>query len=148
MRGDSRLPADRQNEGEAKPMTAPPLYRFGVSEFTTQPWAFEQDVENYARLGVQAIEVCEAKLDAGCVEAQMELIVAHGLTISSVQPATRTLFPSQSQPKPAALAERLARFRQTVETLAPWTPDVSFVTNTGIAPEGNIAAALDTAVRE
>ncbi len=129
-------------------MTNPPPYQFGVSEFTTQPWSFEQDVENYARLGVQAIEVCEAKLDAGRTEAQMRLVASHGLTISSVQPKTRTLFPSQSQPEPVGIGERLARFRQTIETLALWTPGVPFVTNTGIAPDGNIQAALDTAVRE
>ena len=129
-------------------MTDPPPYQFGVSGFTTQPWTFDQDVENYARLGVQAIEVCEAKLDAGRAEAQMRLVTSHGLTVSSVQPKTRTLFPSQSQPSPVVIGERLARFRQTIEALAPWTPGVPFVTNTGIAPDGNIKAAIDMAGRE
>ena len=41
-----------------------PDFIFGVSQFTTNPWAFEQDIEVYARLGVQAIEVCEFKLSA------------------------------------------------------------------------------------
>jgi hypothetical protein len=45
-------------------MPNPARYAFGVSEFTTNPWTFEQDVETYARLGVDTIEVCEAKLDA------------------------------------------------------------------------------------
>jgi sugar phosphate isomerase/epimerase len=125
-----------------------PSYQFGISEFTTQPWTFDQDVENYARLGVQAIEVCEAKLDMGRAEAQMRLVTSQGLSVSSVQPKTRTLFPSQSQPKPAVIGERLACFRQTIEALAPWTPGVPFVTNTGIAPDGNIQAAIDTAVWE
>ena len=53
-------------------MIEPLPYQFGVSEFTTQPWTFEQDVENYARLGVQAIEVCEAKLDAGRIRGADE----------------------------------------------------------------------------
>lgn len=38
-------------------------FPFGISEFTTMPWSFEKDVERYAALGVQAIELCEQKLD-------------------------------------------------------------------------------------
>ena len=60
-------------------------YQFGVSEFTTWPWTFERDVETYARLGVQAIEVCEFKLDSARISEQMALPVAHGLAITSVQ---------------------------------------------------------------
>lgn len=121
---------------------------FGVSEFTTHPWPFERDVETYARLGVDAIEVCEFKLDPERLAEQMRLPAAHGLQITSVQPSTRTLYPSQSQPEPEDIGERMARFRQTIETLSPYTPGVAYVTNTGIAPDGNIQQALDTAVSE
>ena len=38
---------------------------FGVSQYTTQQWTFEQDIEAYAALGVDCVEVCEYKLDAG-----------------------------------------------------------------------------------
>lgn len=41
------------------------LLAFGVNGFTTMPWAFGQDAEHCAELGVDAIEACEAKLD-GC----------------------------------------------------------------------------------
>jgi len=44
-------------------MSGPPPYRFGVSEFTTWPWSFEEEVERYAQLGVDTIEVCEFKLE-------------------------------------------------------------------------------------
>lgn len=121
---------------------------FGVSEFTTNPWTFERDVETYARLGVDAIEVCEEKLDSARLDEQMRLPGAHGLQITSVQPSTRTLYPSQSQPEPLDIGERMARFRQTIETLSPYTPGVAYVTNTGIPPDGNIQLALDTAVSE
>ena len=87
-----------------------PSYRFGVSEFTTTPWTFEQDVEQYSRLGVDAIEVCEFKLDEQRMGEQLALIAQHGLTISSVQPKIRTLFPSQSQPEPSDPRERMALF--------------------------------------
>lgn len=127
--------------------TAPP-YPFGVSEFTTQPWTFEEDVANYARLGVEAIEVCEVKLDPDRTETQMRLVAGHGLSVSSVQPATRTLFPSRSQPEPREVGERMARFRETITRLAPFTPGVPFVTNMGVAPDGDFQGAADTAVRE
>ncbi len=123
-------------------------YQFGVSEFTTWPWTFAQDVETYARLGVQAIEVCEFKLDPARTEEQMMLPAAHGLAITSVQPSVRTLFPSRSQPEPQDPSERMARFRQTIARLALYAPGVAFVLSTGAPPGGNVQAVLDTAVRE
>lgn len=129
-------------------MSATPTYQFGVSEFTTQPWSFEQDVERYAQLGVDTIEVCEVKLDERRIAQQLALVGQHGLSISSVQPAVRTLYPSQSQPEPRAVPERLARFRGTIERLAPFAPNVPFVCNTGIPPNGNIQEVFDTAAQE
>jgi len=123
-------------------------YQFGVSEFTTNPWPFERDIETYARLGVSAIEVCESKLDLARIAEQMELINASGLEITSVQPKTRTLFPSASQPEPTNIGERVKLFRKTIETLAPYTPGVAYVTNTGIPPGGNIQEVMDRAATE
>lgn len=123
-------------------------YQFGVSQFTTMPWTFEQDIETYARLGVQAIEVCEAKLDPARVAQQMASVRASGLEVTSVQPSVRTLFPSAGQPDPRDVPARMARFRQSVTQLAPFAPGASFVTNTGIAPDGNTQLLLDTAARE
>ena len=121
-------------------------YQFGVSEFTTMPWTFEQDLDAYARLGVQAIEVCEAKLDPARMEEQITLPAARGLEVTSIQPATRTLFPSKSMPTPLDIGERLARFRQTITRLAPSVPKAVFVTNTGIPPDGNVQLVWDTAI--
>ena len=120
-------------------------FQFGISQFTTHPWSFERDVEAYARLGAAAIEVCEVKLDPDKVPEQMKMIADAGLEITSVQPATRTLYPSKSQPEPKPIPERMARFRHTIEMLAPYTPGVAYVTNTGIPPDGNVQEVLDTA---
>lgn len=127
--------------------TAPP-YVFGISEFTTYPWSFERDVETYARLGVEAIEVCEFKLDQARIDEQLAQIGRHNLTISSVQPVVRTLFPSQSQPTPLNISDRMARFRQTIDAFGDLAAGVPFVTNTGNPPNGNIQEVLDTATRE
>ncbi len=123
-------------------------YQFGVSQFTTNPWSFERDVETYARLGVCAMELCEAKLDPARVHEQMGLVRAAGLQITSVQPKTRTLFPSVSQPEPGDVSERMRLFRQTIETLSPWTPGAAYVSNTGIPPSGNMQEVLDRAATE
>jgi sugar phosphate isomerase/epimerase len=123
-------------------------YEFGVSEFTTNPWSFERDVETYARLGVAAIEVCEAKLDDARAREQLALVGRHGLAITSVQPAVRTLFPSVSMPEPRKIPERMDRFRRTIELFDDAAPNVPFVTNTGIPPNGNIQQVFDTAAKE
>ena len=120
-------------------------YQFGVSEFTTWPWPFERDVETYAHLGVQAIEVCEFKLDPVRYQEQMAMPAAHGLEITSFQPDVRTLFPNKPKPIPADPRERMARFQDCIAKLAPFAPDAPFVTSTGMAPDGNVQRVLDTA---
>jgi sugar phosphate isomerase/epimerase len=128
-------------------MQAPP-YTFGISEFTTWPWSFKQDVERYAALGVETIEVCEFKLDEKALADQLGLIHQNGMTVSSVQPSVRTLFPSQSQPTPKDVPDRMARFRDTIERFGSVAAGVPFVTNTGNPPGGNMQEVLDTAARE
>ncbi|HEY8284814.1 MAG TPA: sugar phosphate isomerase/epimerase family protein [Chloroflexota bacterium] len=129
-------------------MTEAPPFTFGVSEFTSQPWTYEEDLENYARLGVNTIEVCEVKLDDARAAEQLELVAQSGLVISSVQPAVRTLFPSLSQPEPKDIPARMSRFRHTIELVAPFAPNVPFVTNTGIPPNGNMQEVFERAARE
>jgi sugar phosphate isomerase/epimerase len=125
-----------------------PSYRFGISEFTTNPWSFGEDVEGYAQLGVDAIEVCEFKLGDGPIADDLEWIDRHGLAISSVQPVVRTLFPSQSQPRPKDIPSRMDRFRKTIDRFGARAAGLPFVTNTGIPPDGNMEEVLDTAARE
>ncbi len=129
-------------------MTTSLPYRFGVSQFTTWPWSFEQDVENYARLGVDAIEVCEDKLDKERAADQLALVGERGLTISSVQPAVRTLFPSRMQPEPKDVHERMEMFRRTIERVSRFAPDAPFVSNTGPPLDGNVREVFDIAARE
>lgn len=123
-------------------------FAFGVDQFTTAPWVFEWDLENYARLGVEALEPCEAKLDDSRVEGQLALVHDMGLLITPVQPAVRALVPSSMQPQPTERSKRLARFRRTVERIAPYAPGAAFVTNTGPAPGGNTAEAIEQVIAD
>lgn len=125
-------------------------FLFGVSEFTTWPWTFEQDLDHYARLGVYAMEVCEFKLseDDAQADAQLALVREQGLTISSVQPRLHSLFPDAPRPEPTQPEARMELFRKTVERFGRFAPGTTLVTITGAAPGGNFRAAFDTAVRE
>ena len=126
----------------------PPPYRLGVSEFTTTPWSFEEDVQRYAERGVQAIELCEFKLDAERIGEQLKMVDEHGLQISSVQPLVRTLFPSRSQPEPIDVGQRIQRYRKTIDLFGERAAGLPFVTNTGIAPEGSMQEVYDRATQE
>jgi sugar phosphate isomerase/epimerase len=117
-------------------------YRFGISEFTTQPWSFDEDVERYAKLGVDTIEVVEAKLDEVRFAEQMQSIGAAGLGISGVQPKVRTFFSSRMAPDPTRLDERVAALRGSIERLGRYAPGVPFITNTGAHPTGDMAEAM------
>ena len=117
-------------------------FTFGISEFTTQPWTFDEDVARYARLGVDTIEVVEAKLDGARFADQMRSIAAAGLAISGVQPAVRTFFGSRMMPQPTDLKARIAALRGSIERLARFAPGVPFITNTGAHPKGDMAEAM------
>jgi sugar phosphate isomerase/epimerase len=124
------------------------VFRFGVSQFTSTPWGFERDVEEYVRLGVEAIEVCEDKLDEERFSEQLALVGEQGLEISSAQPSVRTLFPSRTQPEPEEPGERAAAFRGTVERFGDCADGVPFILNTGPPRDGNIREVIETTVRE
>lgn len=122
-------------------------FLFGMNEFTTQPWSFEEDVAHYTAAGVQAIEICEAKLDPARIHEQMTLAARSGMVISAIQPAVRTIFDSRMAPKPSEPAQRVARLRKSIETLAPYVPGTVFVTNTGAPPDGNMHRVMDETIR-
>ncbi len=114
----------------------------GISEFTTMPWSFEQDLAAYATAGADAIEVVEAKLDPVQFAGQLAAIRAAGLTISGVQPKVRTFFASRMTPEPSGLADRAAALRQSIERLGRHAPGVPFITNTGAHPRGDMAEVM------
>lgn len=117
-------------------------FRFGVSEFTTMPWSFDEDVAHYARLGVEAIEVVEDKLDVARLDHQFAAIASVGMTVSAIQPSVRTFLASRMVPSPADPEERVARLKGSIERLARHVPGAPFITNTGAHPSGDMAEAM------
>ena len=124
------------------------MWQFGISEVTTWPWTFEQDVERYASLGASAIEVWEFKLASSddVRRRQLESVTGHGLTVSSFQADVHALFPTHMQPKPATLAARRDALLATLTSIGPLVPNAVFVLNTGIAHGGDVQAAFDITV--
>jgi len=125
--------------------SAPP---FGVSQYTTWPQSFEQDLTLFQALGVENIEVCEAKLDAGNPRPQLERLKASGLKVTSVQPRLHSLFPDQPRPEPASPGERIKLLAESVELFGQYFPGATLVSISGAAPGGDYHEAYKTAARE
>lgn len=121
---------------------------FGISQYTTWPQTFEEDLELYREAGVEFIEVCEAKLDASKPEAQLQQLKDSGLRVSSVQPRLHSLFPDFPRPEPVSPRERMGLLRKTIELFGRHFPGVTLVTITGAAPNGDYALAYRTAAQE
>lgn len=122
-------------------------YEFGISEFTTWPNTFEQDVALYSEVGAQFIEVTEFKLDRARIPAQFEILNASGLRVSSVQATVHSLFPDGLAGEPTDPKDRARHIRESIERIAPHVPlDTPFVAVTGAAPGGNVQHVIDTAV--
>jgi sugar phosphate isomerase/epimerase len=122
--------------------------QFGMSEFSTWPQTFEQDLQLYQESGIQHIEVCEAKLEAANPHPQLERLKGTGLNVSSVQPRLHSLFPDQPRPLPKSPSERMARLRDTINLFGPYFPGTTIVIITGAAPGGNYDFAYRTAAHE
>ncbi|RWY51222.1 sugar phosphate isomerase/epimerase family protein [Mucilaginibacter gilvus] len=123
-------------------------FPIGISEFTTQPWTFEQDVERYAEAGIAMIEVCEEKLDDRRYPEQMAMVKSHGLAVCAVQPLVRTFGYSQIKPEPKELSARVSRLRTSIERLSPFARGCPFIVNTGAPEKENVHAMIDTTIRE
>ncbi len=114
------------------------IHRFGVSEFTTWPWSFERDVRAYAAHGINAIEVCEYKLNRDDYAPQLREIGKVGLTVSSVQSTVHSLFPDSLAPSPTDPDDRVRHIKIAIERIRPHvSANVPFVVITGAAPGGD-----------
>lgn len=120
-------------------------YSFGISEFTTKPWSFERDLDEYSALGIDAIEVAEEKLDPGRAAERLRTARAR-LKISSLQPALREFHPTRSHPKPEDPGARLEAIKASLRDLAPYLPaNTPFIVGSGTPPQGDVENAWATA---
>lgn len=128
-------------------MSTPPP-PFGVSQYTTWPQSFDDDLALYREAGIGHIEVCEAKLDEADPEPQLERLRASGLRVASVQPRLHSLFPDAPRPEPREPRERMALLRKTMARFGRHFPGTTLVTIPGAVPDGDYALGYRTAARE
>jgi len=126
---------------------------FSVSQYTTFPLTFEQDIELYHKLGIRGIELCEEKLsdDPAQARQQLAMLADKGLQVTSVQPQIITLFPHNGdigdQRVPKDPEARVARCRQTIDLFSQCFADqnIALVVGGGKAPQYNFRLAHKTA---
>lgn len=121
---------------------------FGVSQYTTWPLTFEQDLALFREAGIDYIEVCEAKLDPARADAQLQQLKDTGLHVASVQPRLHSLFPDAPRPEPKAPRERLAHLRRTMELFGRHFPGATLVSISGAVPNGDYDLGYRTAARD
>jgi sugar phosphate isomerase/epimerase len=122
-------------------------YQFGYSEFTTWPWPFRKDVEQYARHGASVIEVCEFKLAHKDYAEHLQQLKRHGLRAASIQMQVHSVFVDSMANKPEDPADRIQAMKDAIALSAPHLPEgTPFIVITGIPPQGNIRGAVDRTV--
>jgi sugar phosphate isomerase/epimerase len=121
---------------------------FGVSQYTTWPLTFEQDLDLYQKADVAYIEVCEAKLDPKQPDVQLQRLKETGLQVSSVQPRLHSLFPDAPRPEPKSPSERMGHLKKTIQLFGKYFPGTTLVSISGAAPDGDYDLAYRTAQKE
>jgi sugar phosphate isomerase/epimerase len=122
-------------------------YQFGFSEFTTWPWPFRKDVEQYAKHGASVMEICEFKLPHNDYAEALAMLPRSGLRAASVQMHVHSVFVDSMANKPEEPRDRIQAMKDAIALSAPSLPGgTPFVVITGIPPQGNIRSAVDTTV--
>jgi sugar phosphate isomerase/epimerase len=121
---------------------------FGISQYTSLPLTFAQDLVLYRSIGVNYIEICEGKMNASDPDSALRAVQDAGFTVSSVQPRFHSPFPNSLRKTPTSPGERMAKLRKSIKLFSAYFPGTTLVLNTGIAPNGNVSAAYRTAVKE
>ncbi|MBJ9977203.1 sugar phosphate isomerase/epimerase [Pseudomonas sp. S75] len=110
------------------------MRNLAISQITTAPLTLQEDIDLCLRLGA-GLEIAEKKLslDPGEADEQLAFIQGSGVRVTSIQPRTLTIFPSASDPEPAAPEARLDALMASVSRFSRYWPGVPLVTNTGAA---------------
>lgn len=122
--------------------------QLAVSQFTTMPRSWSEDLQAYRAAGVGLVEVCEAKLPQDGERAEMQLarLLAAGMRVSSVQARVHAVFPDGQAPRPEPVAERVERFHRSIDLFGRALPGsgVPLVLISGAAPGRDLRAGWET----
>jgi sugar phosphate isomerase/epimerase len=97
--------------------------RFAVSEFSTMPLSYEEDLAAYAAGGAAGIGLAEAKLPEGRDRESLAKLRESGLKATICLPAGLSVLPLPAFPGPDDPEERVASLCASVRRLAPFEPE-------------------------
>jgi sugar phosphate isomerase/epimerase len=95
--------------------------RFAISQITTLPASFEDDLRIYREVGVEGIGIWEIKLEAGREHEQLAALHDSGLASTSAVPAVPSIAPI-GIPGPEQPEERVDAYCAGLRRLAPFEP--------------------------
>jgi sugar phosphate isomerase/epimerase len=101
--------------------------RFSISQISSFPSSFADDVHAYAAAGVDGIGVWELKLPEGGDAGALEALEASGLGSASAVPAVPSILPLPLLPGPEDPAERIEALCASVHRLAAFDPSAVVV---------------------
>lgn len=96
--------------------------KFSVSQITTLPSSFDEDLRVYAEAGVEGIGVWEIKLPEGEEARAAEDLRASGLASTTAVPAIPSVLPLPLMSGPEDPAERVEAICASLRRLAPFEP--------------------------
>ncbi len=98
--------------------------RFSVSEFSTMPLSFEEDLAAYAAGGSEGIGLAEAKLPEGQDSESLAKLRESGLKATICLPTMLSVLPLPPFPGPDDPQERVESLCASVRRLAQFDPEV------------------------
>jgi sugar phosphate isomerase/epimerase len=117
--------------------------RLSVSQITTFPSTFADDVRLYAAAGLDGIGVWEGKLPEGGDAQSLELLAESGLASAAAVPRFPSILPLPLLGGPEDPAERVEALCASLERLAPFRPSgIVCLTGTGEGRDPDEARAI------
>jgi sugar phosphate isomerase/epimerase len=117
-------------------------WKVAISEVTTMPCTFEDDVELYARAGCSGIGVWGFKMEAVGPERARDLLRKHDLGAANCIPELNSIMPYVLSPEPADPRRRVEAFLPKMERMARLEPE-TIVVITGPRGDRSPQEALD-----
>jgi sugar phosphate isomerase/epimerase len=114
--------------------------RFAISQITTLPASFEDDLRVYREVGAEGIGIWEIKLEAGRELEQLAALRDSGLASTSAVPAVPSIAPI-GIPGPEKPEERVEAYCAGLRRLAPFEPS-AVVLLTGAGERSEIVDGL------
>jgi sugar phosphate isomerase/epimerase len=125
-------------------MSAPP---FSISQISTLPASFEDDLRAYAGAGAEGIGIWELKLPEGGDADALAAFETSGLAATNAVPAVPSILPLPLLPGPADPAERVEAYCAGLRRLAPFRPS-AVVLLTGPGDRETVVDGLRTIAAE